>query len=171
MGWGVDDGPPASVSRSSMGASTRPEGCPGIGGSLRHKPASARSGTGSPPARRPQRFASASGSVRRNPERARRSARWANGEKWPAPVQTPLEGWSLAFSRPRETRPVPRGRERRREVRQTWTRLSLRPKGCVDATVTPDRREHSSRAIGGVRLRSGSPVPRGETRASFCSGY
>lgn len=96
-----------------------------------------------------RRDSQASGSVRRNPEQARRSARWANGEKWPAPVQTQLEGWSLAFSRPRETRPVPRGRERRREVRQTWTRLSLRPKGCVDATVIPDRREHSSRAIGG----------------------
>ena len=39
--------------------------------------------------------------------------------------------------------------------------LSLRPKGCVDATVTPDRRERTSSRKGGVRLRSGSPVPQG----------
>ena len=44
--------------------------------------------------------------------------------------------------------------------------LSPWPKGCVEATATPDRREHSSRAIGGsappLRLSRPAGLKRGQ---------
>jgi hypothetical protein len=65
-------------------------------------------------------------------------------------------------SRPRETRPAPeRAGSGGEWQRQTWTRSSPRPRGCVDATVTPHRRTHSSRARGSAPpLRLSRPAAR-----------
>jgi hypothetical protein len=64
--------------------------------------------------------------------------------------------------RPRETRPV---REARRAVTADLGAFESRAeKGCADATATPDRRKRVPPRKGGVRLRSGSPVPQLRSR-------